>query len=144
MAFNFPSPANNGDTYTSGTVIWTYDGTRWQNTGMYGPTGPYGAAGAGTSNLPKITSVTYTDSSYTSNGATSVSSSSGGYIKLTGTNFTTGCTATIDTTTATTTTYVSSTQVNVAVPALAAGTYFIYLTLTDGGVAIKPNGIVYV
>ena len=130
------------DTLVDGTQSWTYNGTKWSTLGVIGPTGPMGAVGTGSSSYPKITSVTYTDSSYASTGATSVSTS-GGYIKLTGTGFTSGCSVVINTTAATTTTYVSATTVNVAVPALSAGTYFIYLTTTTGTVAIKPNGVVY-
>lgn len=141
---NFPTGPTANDTYNDGTTLWTYDGTVWRNSGVYGPTGPRGASANSSSDLPKITTVTYTNSSYVNNSATSVSASSGGYIQLTGTNFASGCSVVIQNTAATTTTYVNSTTVNVAVPAMTAGTYFIYLSNTDGGVAIKPNGIVYV
>lgn len=139
---NFPSnPATNA-TYSDGTTLWTFDGTIWRNSGVYGPAGARGASANSSSGLPKITAVTVTNSSYTSTGATTVSTS-GGYIQLTGTGFATGCSVVIQNTAATTTTYVSATTVNVAVPAMAAGTYFIYLTNSDSGVAIKPNGITY-
>lgn len=29
MAINFPDSPTNGQTYTSGTMVWTYDGTKW-------------------------------------------------------------------------------------------------------------------
>lgn len=29
MAINFPSSPTNGQTYTSGTVVYTWDGTKW-------------------------------------------------------------------------------------------------------------------
>jgi hypothetical protein len=141
---NFPTgPTANVTTYSDGTTLWSWDGTIWRNTGVYGPTGPRGASANSSSGLPKITGVTYTNSSYVNNSATSVSASTGGYIQLTGTNFASGCSVVIQNTAATTTTYVNSTTVNVAVPAISAGTYFIYLSNSDGGVAIKPNGIVY-
>jgi len=144
--FTFVSTDSPISTYTattsSGNQIWRFDGTRWSAPEIKGPTGPIGTVGTGTSGYPKITSVTYTNASYVSTGATSVSTS-GGYIKLTGTGFSSGCSVVINTTAATTTTYVNSTTVNVAVPALSAGTYFIYLTTTTGTVAVKPNGVVY-
>jgi len=130
------------NTITDGTQTWSYNGTKWSTNGLVGPTGPLGAVGTGTSSHPKITTVTYTDASYVATAATSVSTS-GGYIKLTGTGFTSGCSVAINTTAATTTTYVNTTTVNVAVPALAAGTYYIYLTNSTGTVAVKPNGVVY-
>ena len=139
---NFPSSPVANDTYSDGTTLWTFDGTICRNSGVYGPAGARGASANSSSGLPKITSVTVTDSSYTSTGATTVSTS-GGYIQLTGTGFAAGCSVVIQNTAATTTTYVSATTVNVAVPARAAGTYFIYLTNSDSGVAIKPNGITY-
>lgn len=139
---NFPSSPVANDTYSDGTTLWTFDGTIWRNSGVYGPAGARGASANASSGLPKITAVTVTDSSYTSTGATTVSTS-GGYIQLTGTGFATGCSVVIQNTAATTTTYVSATTVNVAVPAMSAGTYFIYLTNSDSGVAIKPNGITY-
>jgi len=139
---NFPTGPTANDTYSDGTTKWTYDGTIWRNSGVYGPTGPRGASANASSGLPKITTVTITNSSYVSTGGTTVSTS-GGYIQLTGTNFASGCSVVIQNTAATTTTYVSATTVNVAMPAMTAGTYFIYLTNSDGGVAIKPNGVTY-
>ena len=139
---NFPTGPTATDTYSDGTTLWTYDGTIWRNSGVYGPTGPRGTSANSSSGLPKITAVTYTNSSYVNNSGTSVSTS-GGYIQLTGTGFASGCSVVIQNTAATTTTYVSATTVNVAVPAMSAGSYFVYLTNSDSGVAIKPNGITY-
>lgn len=139
---NFPTGPTANATYSDGTTLWTYDGTIWRNSGVYGPTGPRGTSANSSSGLPKITAVTVTNSSYASTGATTVSTS-GGYIQLTGTGFASGCSVVIQNTAATTTTYVSATTVNVAVPAMSAGSYFVYLTNSDSGVAIKPNGITY-
>lgn len=145
-SFTFVSTEPPFSTYaneiTDGTQKWSYNGSRWSTNGLVGPTGPIGAVGTGTSSYPKITSVTYTNASYVANGATSVSTS-GGYIRLTGTGFGGGSTVVINTTTATTTTVVNGTTINVAVPALSAGTYYIYLTNATGLVAVKPNGVVY-
>jgi hypothetical protein len=145
-SFTFVSTEPPFSTYpnaiTDGTQTWSYSGTKWSTTGLVGPTGPVGAVGTGTNTRPNITSVTYTNASYVANGATSVSTS-GGYIRLTGTGFGGGSSVVINTTTATTTTFVNSTTINVAVPALSAGTYYIYLTNASGLVAVKPNGVVY-
>jgi len=67
----------------------------------------------------------------------------GGYIVLNGTGFVTGCQVYLDSTIATTVTFVSSTRINVQVPALAAGTYVLYLVNGDGSIAIRVNGLTY-
>ena len=67
----------------------------------------------------------------------------GGYIVLNGTGFITGCQVYLDSTIATTVTFVSSTRIDVQVPALAAGTYVLYLVNGDGSIAIRANGLTY-
>lgn len=96
-------------------------------------------AGSGTGG-PKITSVVVTDSSYNTVDDTAVNLS-GGYIKITGSGFASGCQVLVGTTTATSVTFVSSTEVRAQVPATVAGTYVVYLVNSDGGVAIRVNGI---
>ena len=91
---------------------------------------------------PTITNVQITDSSYNVIDDTAVSTS-GGYLKITGTNFSSGCTVIIGGTNATSTAFVNSTMLNVEVPAAAAGTYIVYVVNTDGGVAIRVNGLTY-
>ena len=47
-ALNFPTGPTNGQTYTSGTITWTWDATggSWiANTMSIGPTGPAGVTG---------------------------------------------------------------------------------------------------
>lgn len=123
-----------------------------QNT-LQGPTGPVGAQGptgsvgvtgpSGVSpNLPKISNLEITNSSYTVLDDTAVDVN-GGYIKLTGSGFVTGCQLLINTVAATSTTFISSTEVVAQVPAMAAGSYVIYLTNPDGGVAIHVAGLTY-
>jgi hypothetical protein len=48
MAIDFPNSPTTGQTFTSGTRTWTYDGSIWNLTayGPVGPTGPTGPAGA--------------------------------------------------------------------------------------------------
>lgn len=91
---------------------------------------------------PRITNIQVTDDAYTVLDDTAVALS-GGYVKITGTGFQTGCVAIVGTTTATATAFVSSNFINVQVPALAAGTYIVYVVNPDGGVAIRVNGLTY-
>ena len=91
---------------------------------------------------PKISSVQVTNSSYSTLNATAVDTA-GGFIRITGSGFTTGCQVLVNTTPATSTTFISSTEVRAQVPATAAGTYVVYLVNSDGGVAIRVNGITF-
>jgi hypothetical protein len=91
---------------------------------------------------PKITNVEVTSNSYVVLDDTAVDIA-GGYIKITGTGFLTGCQVLINNTPATSTTFVSATEVRAQVPASAAGSYIIYLVNPDGGVAIRINGITF-
>ena len=91
---------------------------------------------------PKISSVEVTDSGGTVLDDTAVDTA-GGYIKITGSNFVSGCSVLIGTTPATSTTFVSSTVLTVQVPAAAAGSYILYVVNPDGATAIKINGVTY-
>lgn len=101
---------------------------------------------------PKITSITVTNSSYVATGATTVSTS-GGYVQIVGTNFTSpmqvfldpiGTNRILSTTAATAVTYVNSTTINVQLPAKAAGNYTCFVVKTSNGqFATKINGITY-
>jgi hypothetical protein len=91
---------------------------------------------------PKITQVQITDSSYDVIDDTAVSTS-GGYIKITGTGFSIGAVVIVGSVNATSTSFVSNTVLNVQVPAQAAGTYTLYVVNTDGGTAVKVNGLTY-
>ena len=91
---------------------------------------------------PTISQIQITDSSYNVLDDTAVSTS-GGYIKITGTGFAAGAIVVIGSTNATSTGFVSSTVLNVQVPALSAGTYTVYVVNTNGGTAIGVNGLTY-
>jgi len=91
---------------------------------------------------PKLTNIQITDNAYTVLDDTAVSVS-GGYIKITGTGFVTGCTVIIGSVVATSVSFISSTEVRAQVPAQAAGTYTVYLVNPDGGVGIRVNGLNY-
>jgi hypothetical protein len=93
---------------------------------------------------PKITSITVTDSSYVATGGTTISTS-GGYVQIVGTSFSSPMQVFIDQSTpATSVTYVSSTTINVQLPAKAAGNYTCFVVrTTDGQFATKINGLTY-
>lgn len=101
---------------------------------------------------PKITSITVTNSSYVATGATTISTS-GGYVQIVGTSFSspmqvfldpTGTNRIESSTPATSVTYVSSTTINVQLPAKAAGNYTCFIVrTTDGQFATKINGLRY-
>jgi hypothetical protein len=91
---------------------------------------------------PIITQIQITTSAYVVKDDTAVSTT-GGYIKITGANFTAGTQVVIGTVAATSVTYVNATTLNVQVPAQAAGTYVVYVTTNTGSVAILVNGLTY-
>jgi len=97
------------------------------------------STGAG---IPKITGITITDSSYTATGANSLDST-GGYIKITGTGFTSGCQVLVNNSYASSVTFISSTEVRAQLPPLSGGSYVLYLVLIDGSVAIKVGALSY-
>lgn len=90
---------------------------------------------------PRIANVQVTNSSYIATGANTISTS-GGYVRINGSGFQSNINVIIGNIPATSVTYVNSTQINSQIPALVAGSYFVYVTTTDNGkVAIRPNGI---
>ena len=96
----------------------------------------------GGSGGPKITSIVVTDSSYTNLDDTAVDLA-GGYIKVLGSGFASGCQVLVGSVTATSVTFVSATEVRAQLPATSAGTYVVYLVNSDGGTAIRVNGVSY-
>jgi hypothetical protein len=157
---NFPANPTLNQTYTYGTRTWKWDGTTWNlqrgatalatvaTTGSFTdlvnkPTtiAGYGIVDA-TAAIPKITSIVVTDSSYTVLDDTAVSTA-GGYIKIIGTGFTTASQVLVNTTSASSVSFVSSTELRAQLPATSAGTYVIYVVATDGSVAIRVNGITF-
>jgi hypothetical protein len=91
---------------------------------------------------PKITSIVVTDSSYVTLDDTAVNIT-GGYIKIIGSGFASGCQVLINNTAATSVTFISATEVRAQVPATLAGTYIVYVVNSDGGVAIRVNGVTF-
>jgi len=91
---------------------------------------------------PKISGIQVTDSSYVVLDDTAVNTS-GGYVVITGTGFSSGCQVVVGTLVATSVSFINSTTVRAQVPQQAAGTYTVYVTNSDGGVAIRVNGLNY-
>ena len=87
-----------------------------------------------------ITSVVVTDSNYAVLDDTAVATT-GGYIKLTGSGFKIGCVVYVAGAAASTTTFVSSTEVRAAIGALASNTHTVYLLNTDGSAAFYLSGL---
>lgn len=98
---------------------------------------------------PRIANIQVTNSSYTVTGASNVSTA-GGYIRVNGTGFVSGCTVVVGTlaagdlpNVASAVSFVSSTQVNVQVPAVAAGYRTIFVVNPDGTTALRFNALAY-
>jgi len=90
----------------------------------------------------KITSVQIANSSYSIIDDTAVALE-GGYLVITGSGFASGCQVIVGANTATSTTFVNSTTIRAQVGAADAGTKTIYVVNTDGGTAIRVNGLTY-
>jgi len=89
---------------------------------------------------PTIANVSIANSTYVLLDDTAVSNA-GGYVVITGSNFQSGAQVLFGSTSACTVTFVDSTQLNVQVPALTAGSYVVYVQNGDGSTAIRLNGI---
>lgn len=91
---------------------------------------------------PTISNVQVTNSSFVVVNDTAVSTA-GGYIKITGANFASGVQVYVGSALATSVAFVSSTVINVQVPARVAGSYDLYVINNDGSFGIKLNGITF-
>ena len=97
--------------------------------------------GTGGGTGPVITSRYITDSSYVNLDDTAIATA-GGYIKLIGTGFASGCTVYVNGI-ATTTTFVSDTEVRAVIPANTNGTYSLMLFNSTGSGAIWSAGLTF-
>jgi hypothetical protein len=91
---------------------------------------------------PKITSIAITSNTYSVLDDTAVNVG-GGFIVVTGTEFQSGATVLIDTTPATSVSYIDNTTLRAQVPAKTAASYNLYVVNPDGGTGIKVAGITY-
>ncbi len=106
-------------------------------------TATYATYAAVAANLtPRITTVNVANSSYTVLDDTAVNIG-GGYIVITGSGFESGAQVIIDTTTATSVSYVNNTTLRAQVPSKSAATYNLYVVNPNGGTAIRVNGLTY-
>ena len=101
-----------------------------------------GLAEFATSLAPKITSINIANSSFAVLDDTAVNIG-GGYIVVTGSNFQSGATVIVDTTSASAVTYINSNTLNVQVPARPAATYNLFVVNPDGGTGIKVSALTY-
>jgi hypothetical protein len=137
------SAGSSGSTGTQGIIGFTGSTGTQGNVGFTGSAGTgYTGSGGAVSTGPKITSVTVTDSSYNNLDDTAVALT-GGYIKIAGSGFESGCQVLLGTTLATSVSYISSTEVRAQLPAASTGTYIIYLVNADGGTAIRVNAVTF-
>jgi hypothetical protein len=90
----------------------------------------------------RIANVLIANSTYTVLDDTAVNVG-GGYIVVTGAGFQSGAQIVINETPATSTTFVSSTELRAQIGAKSAATYDVYVINPDGGNAISVNGITY-
>jgi hypothetical protein len=97
---------------------------------------------SGGSFAPTITAVAITNSDYNIIDDTNVSTG-GGYIRITGTGFVSGCVVYIGGVAALSTTLLNSTQVNVQISATSSNTLHVYLVNPDGSAAIYLSGITF-
>jgi len=91
---------------------------------------------------PRISSVFIANSSYVILDDTAANTG-GGYIVISGANFVSGAQVIIDTTVATSVSFVNSTTLRAQIPAKAAATYNVYVINPDGGTGIAVNGLTY-
>ena len=110
--------------------LYSFNGTTWIEILQ---------AGSAEVDIPKITSIVITDSTYAANGDTGINSS-GGYIKVIGTGFKSGCTVYVGTVAASVTTFVSATEIRAQMPSITSGNYVIYVINADGTSGIYADG----
>lgn len=136
------------DTITSCLTVYVDDGDSQQwvevaASGFLGQTGQIGYTGSqGDGGGPKISNVSIANSSYTILDDTAIALE-GGYLVITGAGFASGCQVIVGSSTATSTTFVNSTTIRAQVGAADAGSKVVYVVNTDGGTAIRVNGLTY-
>lgn len=97
----------------------------------------------GLSGNPTINNIIITDSGYANTANTTISSTSGGYIKIYGSKFQEGCQVHIEESLATSVTVISANEIRSQLGPKSAGSYVVYVTNPNGRFALKINGITY-
>ena len=91
--------------------------------------------------LPVIGTISITDASYNVLDDTAANTN-GDYLQITGLNFQSGAIVMVGSSnTALSTTVVNSSTLRAEIPAISSGTYPVYVVNTNGGTAIRPNGL---
>ena len=93
--------------------------------------------------IPTVTSFTITDGSYVPLDDTSVDPAGGQTIVLNGSGFLPGATVLVGTTTISVVTYIDPTRLSFTAPALASGSYTIYVNNGLGNIGVLVPGLVY-
>lgn len=129
--------------------MWgTVQSTQARNTGnwpaLLTTETPGSGSGAGFANgFMTVSNVAVTDSSYNVLDDTPNISTAGGYIKLTGRGFVSGCVVYVGGTPATSTTFISSTEVRAQIAAATSNTLMVYVVNPDGSTGIKLSSLVF-
>jgi hypothetical protein len=129
--------------------MWgTVQATQARNTGnwpaLLATETPGPGSGAGFANgFMTVSNVSVTDSNYTVLNDTPNISTSGGYIKITGRGFVSGCVVYVGGVAATSTTFISSTEVRAQIAAATSNTLMVYVVNPDGGTGIKLSSLVF-
>ena len=98
--------------------------------------------GGSSPEVPKISNVQITDSSYTVLDDTAINVD-GGYFIVNGSGFVSGATVIVEDTIASSVSFINSTLLRCQIGAKAASSYNIYVVNPDGGTAIKPLGLTF-
>lgn len=91
---------------------------------------------------PTVSSIQITNSSYTVIDDTAIKLT-GGYARINGSRFVNGCQVYVNQTLVTSVSFINSILLEVEMPAVAAGTYNVYVVNPDGSFAIRVSGITY-
>lgn len=101
-------------------------------------------SGAGFANaFMTVSNVAVTDSGYNVLNDTPNISTAGGFIKLTGRGFVSGCVVYVGGVAATSTTFISSTEVRAQIAAATSNTLMVYVVNPDGSTGIKLSSLVF-
>jgi len=98
--------------------------------------------GGSSPEVPKISNVQITDSSYTVLDDTAINVD-GGYFIVNGSGFVSGATVIVEDTIASSVSFINSTLLRCQIGAKAASSYNIYVVNPDGGTAIRPLGLTF-
>jgi hypothetical protein len=90
-----------------------------------------------------VSNVAVTDSGYNVLNDTPNISTAGGFIKLTGRGFVSGCVVYVGGVAATSTTFISSTEVRAQIAAATSNTLMVYVVNPDGSTGIKLSSLVF-